>query len=112
MPAYVKSQTATLRQRNGRWLSGSRTAKAASGSTTMQTESAQDDYDRKVSLINRAFNEIARLVFEYDLKLTDEDWAAIDQARLDDPTLSFDELRERLVALYRRIKRACQAVRP
>lgn len=107
MPTYVKYQAATARELDLSELAGLRTAKAASGSATMRTVSAQDDYDRKVSLIHKAFNEIARLVFDCDVKLTDEDWAALDSARLDDPSLSYAEIHERLAGVYRRIKRAC-----
>ena len=72
----------------------------------MQTISVKDDYDAKLSLIHRAFNEIARICFEHDYHLTDEDWAALDAARLDDESLSYNELRSRLAQLYLRIKRA------
>ncbi len=72
----------------------------------MQTISVKYDYDAKLSLIHRAFNEISQLCFEHDYHLTDEDWAALDAARLDDESLSYDELRSRLAKLYLRIKRA------
>jgi hypothetical protein len=75
-------------------------------SVEMLTGSALDDYDAKLSLIRRAFNEISRLCFEHDYHLTDEDWATLDAARLDDESLSYDELRSRLAQLYLRIKRA------
>jgi hypothetical protein len=65
-----------------------------------QTASVKDDYDAKLSLISRAFNEIARLCFEHDYTLTDEDWAALDAARLDDESLSYGELRSRLAKLW------------
>jgi hypothetical protein len=75
-------------------------------SVEMLTGSALDDYDAKLSLIHRAFNEISRLCFEHDYHLTDEDWETLDAARLDDESLSYDELRSRLAQLYLRIKRA------
>jgi hypothetical protein len=72
----------------------------------MQTAKVKDDYESKLALISRAFNEISRLCFEHDYHLTDEDWATLDAARLDDESLSYDELRSRLAQLYLRIKRA------
>jgi hypothetical protein len=71
-----------------------------------QTATTQDSYDARVELISRAFNEISRLCFEHDYHLTDEDWETLDAARLDDESLSYDELRSRLAQLYLRIKRA------
>jgi hypothetical protein len=72
----------------------------------MQTAKVKDDYESKLALISRAFNEISRLCFEHDYHLTPEDWATLDAARLDDESLSYDELRSRLAQLYLRIKRA------
>lgn len=107
MIASEKDQTATAKGRDLCWFLGYRTAKGARSSVEVRTELAQDDYDRKVSLIHRAFNEISRLVFDCDYTLTDEDWRALDEARLDDPALSYAEVRARLVRVYRRIQRAC-----
>lgn len=70
-------------------------------------ECEEDEYDRKVELIRRAFNEISRLCLEYDYTLSPDDWRALDEARLDEPALSYAELREQLVKVYRRIKRSC-----
>ncbi len=72
-----------------------------------RTATAEDDYEAKVLLIQRAFCEISRLCFEYDCALSPQDWWDLDSSRLDAPALSFQELRERLVRVYRRIKRAC-----
>ncbi|MEM4721545.1 MAG: hypothetical protein QXT73_05750 [Candidatus Methanomethylicaceae archaeon] len=108
MIASVNSQTATTKERDLCWLLSYRTGKAASHSVRMRKESGENDYDRKVELIRRAFKEISRLVFKHDYTVTAEDWRALDEARLDDPTLSYDEVRARLVEVYRRIKRACE----
>lgn len=107
MIAREKHQTATTKDRDSLSTLSFRTGKDDRGSAGMQTRSAQDDYDRKVSLFHRAFNEISKLVFECDYTLTADDWRALDEARLDDPALSYAEARERLVQVYRRIKRAC-----
>lgn len=107
MPVSEKYQTATAKVRDRCWFLGSRTGRAASGSVGMRTVSAKDDYDAKVSLISRAFNAISRLVFDCDYTLTPDDWRAIDEARLDDPRLSYAEVRARLVGVYRRVQQAC-----
>lgn len=103
----VKSQTGTAKSRDQCLLLVYGTAKGAHPSVGMQTGSGQDDYDRKLSLIQRAFNEISRLVFDCDYTLTPDDWRVLDEARLDDPTLSYAEVRARLVQVYQRIRRAC-----
>jgi hypothetical protein len=36
----------------------------------MQTAKVKDDYESKLALISRAFNEISRLCFEHDYHLT------------------------------------------
>lgn len=107
MIANEKYQTATAKVREACWFLGYRTGKDARSSVEVRTGSAQDDYDRKVSLIHRAFNEISRLVFDCDYTLTPDDWRALDEARLDDPALSYGEVRARLVGVYKRIKWAC-----
>lgn len=73
----------------------------------LQIATQDSDYERKVLLIQKAFREIAKLCFEHDYELSDEDWHVLDEARLDDPQLSYDEVHARLAGLYRRIKRAC-----
>ncbi len=79
-----------------------------SASVESQTTTEEDDYDAKVLLIQKAFLEISRLCFESGYTLTAEDWRALDEARLDDPALSFQELRARLAAFYKRIRAACK----
>jgi hypothetical protein len=74
-----------------------------------QTASGQDDYDARVLLMRKAFNEIARLCYWTDYNLDAEDWRLLDAARLDD--LPYDQLRAALVHAYKQIKRKSQAVK-
>jgi hypothetical protein len=74
-----------------------------------QTATAQDSYDSRVELMGRAFSEIAKLCFWADYSLDQEDWAALDSARLD--PLPYDELRSRLRETYLRIQRKAQSRR-
>jgi hypothetical protein len=74
-----------------------------------QTASALDDYDARILLLHKAFNEIAKLCFWSDYSLDQEDWAALDSARLD--PLPYEELRAALVHAYRQIKRKAQAAK-
>jgi hypothetical protein len=74
----------------------------------LQTASGQDDYDARVLLMHKAFNEIAKLCYWTDYTLDAEDWGLLDAARLD--RLSYDELRAALVHAYKQIKRKAQAV--
>lgn len=73
----------------------------------VQTSTAKDDYDAKLSLIQRAFREISRLCFECNYSLSPDDWRVFDEGRLDDPGLSYSDLRGRLTQVYRRIQKAC-----
>jgi UDP-2,3-diacylglucosamine pyrophosphatase LpxH len=72
-----------------------------------QTASALDDYDERILLMHRAFNEIAKVCYWTDYTLDAADWALLDAARLDE--LPYDELRAALVHAYRQIKRKAQA---
>jgi len=64
----------------------------------------RDDYDARIELIRKAFNEISALCLKYDYDLTDEDWRVLDEARLDEAE-GYDELRDRLKAVYLRVRR-------
>lgn len=108
MSTIVEYQTVTVKDSNLGLILGFWTARCAYRSMKMQTESWEDDYDRKVELIRRAFNEISRLAFEWNYTLTAEDWRALDEAMLDDPALSYAEVRARLIEVYKRIRRACR----
>jgi hypothetical protein len=68
-----------------------------------QTASGKDDYDARILLMRKAFNEIARLCYWTDYDLDADDWEILDAARLD--RLSYDELRAVLVHAYKQIKR-------
>jgi hypothetical protein len=68
-----------------------------------QTASGKDDYDARILLMHRAFNEIAKLCYWNDYNLDAEDWALLDAARLDE--LPYEELRAALVHAYKQIKR-------
>ena len=68
-----------------------------------QTASGQDDYDARVLLMHKAFNEIAQICYWTDYTLDAEHWGLLDAARLDE--LPYDELRAALVHAYRQIKR-------
>jgi hypothetical protein len=107
MLGHEKYQTTSEQSRDQCWFLGFRTEKGAAHGEEKWTDSGKDDYDARVSLINRAFREISRLCFECDYTPTREDWRVLDEARLDDPALSYAEVRERLAMVYRRIKRAC-----
>jgi len=72
-----------------------------------QTASALDDYDARVLLMHKAFNEITQICYWNDYNLDADDWALLDAARLD--SLPYDELRAALVHAYRQIKRKAQA---
>jgi hypothetical protein len=72
-----------------------------------QTASGKDDYDERILLIHRAFNEIAGLCYWNDYNLDAADWELLDAARLD--PLPYDELRAALVHAYKQIKRKAQA---
>jgi hypothetical protein len=74
-----------------------------------QTASGKDDYDERVLLMHKAFNEIASLCYWNDYNLDAEDWRLLDAARLDE--LPYDELRAALVHAYKQIRRKAQAVK-
>jgi hypothetical protein len=74
-----------------------------------QTASGQDDYDARVLLMHRAFNEIAQICYWTDYTLDAADWELLDAARLDE--LPYDELRAALVHAYKQIKRKAQAAK-
>jgi hypothetical protein len=69
----------------------------------LQTASGQDDYDARVLLMHKAFNEIAQICYWTDYTLDAEHWGLLDAARLDE--LPYDELRAALVHAYKQIKR-------
>jgi hypothetical protein len=72
-----------------------------------QTASGQDDYDARILLMHKAFNEIAQICYWTDYTLDAEDWGLLDAARLDE--LPYDELRAALVHAYKQIRRKAQA---
>ncbi len=83
------------------------TATSGHDSEKTQTESVIDDYDERVSLIRRAFSEIAKICFWNDYTPDLDDWALLDAARLD--PLDYTELRAALRYAYLQIKRKAQA---
>jgi hypothetical protein len=74
-----------------------------------QTATGKDDYDARVLLMHKAFNEIAQICYWTDYTLDAEDWGLLDAARLDE--LPYDELRAALVHAYKQIRRKAQAVK-
>jgi hypothetical protein len=72
-----------------------------------QTAIGKDDYDERILLMQRAFNEIAKICYWNDYNLDADDWGVLDAARLDE--LPYEELRAALVHAYRQIKRKAQA---
>jgi hypothetical protein len=68
-----------------------------------QTATGKDDYDERILLMQRAFNEIAKICYWNDYNLDADDWELLDAARLDE--LPYDELRAALVHAYKQIKR-------
>jgi len=95
----TKSAKPDARERELQTVSG----KDAPAREQSQTASGQDDYDARVLLMHKAFNEIASLCYWNDYNLDADDWELLDAARLD--RLSYDELRAALVHAYRQIKR-------
>jgi len=74
-----------------------------------QTASGKDDYDERILLLHKAFDEIAKLCYWNDYNLDAEDWGLLDAARLDE--LPYEELRAALLHAYRQIKRKAQAAK-
>ncbi len=76
---------------------------------TLQTETAQSERDAKGELLERAFNAIAKVVFQHGYKLSQSQWSELDGIEADFECLTYEGLRSRLRNLYLDIKRSAES---